>query len=259
MIVADEPDGSLLLVCQPDHAATAAQIASAWRRPQAWDVPIWPRFIEAVERHDDGWIEAEVCPPLDEAGRPHDFKTIHTRDHVAVWLRGIDLAAEHDTYVALLVALHARWLYTHVEQETVEEMQIAQRFVDQITLGIDEFIGELRDGSPQERTAVSPSRLSDARRLLSFFDAFTLALAGGVEWIDEIGPLSFDDQVSSFSLTPGTADEIAIGPWPLSRGQLEISTRAKRLPQARFDNQDAFYELAASTESVELTWQLRPA
>ena len=35
MIVLDEPDGSLLLVRQPDHAAMSAQIAAAWRRPAA--------------------------------------------------------------------------------------------------------------------------------------------------------------------------------------------------------------------------------
>ena len=69
MIVVDEPDGSLLLVRQPHHAAMSAQIAAAWRRPAALSPGVWQRLLEAVRVHDDGWGPFDDPVPL---CLPHD-------------------------------------------------------------------------------------------------------------------------------------------------------------------------------------------
>ncbi len=178
MIVVDQPDGSLLLVRQRDHAAASGLIAQAWRRPTLVASQTWDRQIEAVRRHDDGWSAAEQSPLLDPDGRPFDFKSIPTPQHVALWRRSIELAAQDDPYVALLIAQHARWLYTTVGQDRIEDQRTAQRFADETAARIDGFIEQLSTGSQAERAAVSPRGLGTARVLVAFFDALSLALVG---------------------------------------------------------------------------------
>jgi len=263
MIVIDEPPGSLLIVHQPDHAATSAEIATAWRRPDRFAPVMWERFIDAVRRHDDGWIDTEPPPSLDAQGRPHDFKSIHTRDHVALWRRSIDRAAADALYVGLIVALHARWLYTHVEQGTVEEQRMAEEFVSHMTTRIDAMISQLASGTAEEAAAVAPNNLFAAQRLLSFFDAFSLALLGGIGWIARTEPLTFADATSCLALTERNCGPsgrcIQIAPWPLRLPRLVISTEARRLDHQQFDGSSQFASLLRTAPQAKLRWELSPA
>ena len=259
MIVINDSD-SWLLVRQTDHAAMSARIARDWCRPNAFEPAIWDRFLAAVRRHDDGWINTERSPSLDPDGRPHDFKSIHTTEHVAVWRRSVDLAAEDDPYVALLVALHARWLYTHVDQGTVEEERIAQAFVDQITIRIDEFIGRLSVGSADLCDAVRPPNLAAAQSLLGFFDAFSLALIGGIDRFAATENLPFADRSSRLSISFDHGElhgaAVRLDPWPLKVDRLEVSTRADALPRAPFQDSAQLIAAIRQTSPIELSWTL---
>ena len=250
----------MLLVCQKDHAATSAQIAAAWRRPGTITLSIWQRLMEAVHRHDDGWTETDRGPTLDRRGRPHDFKSIPTDRHTAVWQCGVDLAAADDLYVALLIALHARWLYTHVKQSELEDQEIAQAFVEQITLRADELIHQMSLGTCEERTAVEPGPLSTARRLLGFFDALSLALIGAIAWFDQTDVLAFADERARLSMRrddPAGHDGcVWIGPWPIEADRLDLSTRAVRLPRGRVADADELAQLLDRSSAIDLNWRL---
>ncbi len=267
MIVLDAPDKSMLLIRQADHAASSAQMAGCWRRPGVIGASMWPRLIEAVRRHDDGWRAIEQRPPLDQQGRPYDFKSIATPDHVAVWQASMDAAEDDDLYVALLIALHARWLYTHVNEDHIEQQAAAQAFVHDATLRIDALITNLACGAADERAAVRPGPLSTARRLLGFFDALSLALLGAIDWFDRMGPLDWADHSQTISLTHsdrrahgrGDADhesEIDIRPWPFAAERVHISTSAVRLGRSRFDKPDHVRRLMAEAAPAVLTWTL---
>lgn len=67
-------EAGLLLIHQYDHAALSSDIARCWRPPAGLPAALWPRFLEAVRRHDDGWREPELAPACDPQGRPYDFK-----------------------------------------------------------------------------------------------------------------------------------------------------------------------------------------
>lgn len=250
----------MLLVCQKDHAATSAQIAAAWCRPGAIMPSIWRRLLEAVRCHDDGWTEADRGPTVDRQGRPHDFKSIPTGRHTAVWQCGIDLVAADDVYVALLMALHARWLYTHAEQDDVEDQKRAQAFVEQMTLRVDEWIHRLSLGTSEERTAVEPGPLSTARRLLGFFDALSLALIGAIAWFDQTDVLAFVDERARLSMRrddPAGHDGcVWIAPWPIETNPLDLSTRAARLPCGRFADADELAQLMDCSSAIDLNWRL---
>ena len=261
MIVVDGPNNSLLLVRQPDHAAACAALAAAWRQPAGIEAGMWSRFVQALRRHDDGWREAERSPPLDGHGRPCDFKTIETARHVRIWRSSVEGAGD-DAYAALLIALHARWLYTHVEQDNLEAKRQAQAFVDQITLRVDELIEQLSAGSQAERDAVQPHILSAARQLFSFFDALSLALIGAVGWFERSEKLVFADRTVELTVgpqhCPPCGGRLHLDPWPMSVAQVLLTTRATRLDRRSFGGESELSESIGRAGDTELTWRLTP-
>ena len=257
MIVIHEPDNSLLLVWQRDHAASSAAMAEAWRRPQVLEPTMWRRFIEAVRRHDDGWTESEKAPILDDAGSPLDFKSIPTPHHVAVWRCGIDQAAAEDAYAALLVAQHARWLYTHFGQDTIEDRALAQKLTNELAMRIDTSIRNLSSGSNPERSAVEPRNLATASRLLSFFDQWSLVLIGALPDLESDLALPYAQTTANLSIQR-CGDDVSIEPWPFENGPWTLTTMATRLRQSNFADPDALLQSIAAEPCTDLTWSIRP-
>jgi len=257
LIVIEESDGPLLLVRQPDHAAACARIAMAWRRPQMISAEMWSRLIAGVRRHDDGWITAEQQPMLDKAGHPFDFKSIPMAMHVVVWRRSIDHIA-NDPYAALLIAQHARWLYTHFSSANViEQQRIAQVFCDELTGRIDGYLDQLTSGSPRERTAVEPHALEAARALLSFFDALSLVLIGSLPHFTESEVLAFADATTSLTIEV-CKDSVRIHPWPFEANTWRLKTTATRLPHCTFEDSKDLARHMALHAPIQLEWTLQP-
>ncbi len=264
MIVIDEPSGSLLLVRQPDHAKTCVQLANQWRQPIICDAGMWGRFIAAVGRHDDGWCNVEQMPAVDHTGRPVGFKSIATTKHVMVWQQSIELALGDDKYAALIIALHARWLYTHVSQNSDEDRRVAQAFVGSVTSQIDGLIEVLSHGNSIPRKAISPRSLAGITRLLGFFDTLSLTLLGAITWFAKSKKLFFGNQQGAVEVTRGDGtsegqDIIYLTPWPLNVEQMVLSTRAVRLPMQRFDDSQVLTECMANQQAIDLCWILRPS
>ncbi len=257
VIVIHEPDNSLLLVWQRDHAASSAAMAEAWCRPQRLAAAMWRRFIEAVRHHDDGWIESEKTPFLGDDGRPLDFKEIPTPHHVTVWRGGIDLAARDDAYGALLIAQHARWLYTHFGQDTMEDQARAQTFTDELTASIDRTIRELSSGSDHEKSAVESKNLAAATTLLSFFDQWSLVLIGALPDFQSDHALSFGDVTANFSIER-RGDDVLVEPWPFVDGPWQLTTVTTRLRQSTFADPNDLIEEVAAEPPCSLTWSIRP-
>ena len=99
MIIRRDGQG-LLAITQPDHARLAGVFAESWRGGAGGSL------VAASHHHDDGWIDWEKAPTVDDHGRPHDFLTIPMDDRVAVYRRGIDLLATTDRAAGLLTSLH---------------------------------------------------------------------------------------------------------------------------------------------------------
>jgi len=233
LIVVDSPKDHLLLVHQADHAAASGLIAQRWQRPGDVTVDIWQRFIEAVRRHDDGWAQEERQPRLGAGGRPLDFKSIQTSDHVAVWERTLDHLEEEDPFKAVVVAQHARWLYTHLGQENIEDQRAATDFVASLSQRITRCLVAVRAGNEEERCAVEPHALTRFRVLLGLFDRISLSLLGGLPWIRCIQKVAFGSFVTSISLQP-VEGGIRINPWPFSGGSWRLLTATRDLPQRKF-------------------------
>src|SRR5687767_10434335 len=100
-------DDHLLLITQPDHAALAATMMSAWR---AGGFPTSRRrdvVLFATAHHDDGWLEVDRSPLVNEAnGRLLDFISAPDEVRLAVWPRAVARLSA-TPYAAALVAQHA--------------------------------------------------------------------------------------------------------------------------------------------------------
>lgn len=102
----------LLLITQPDHAALAGHIMSAWRAGGFPARASRARVLEATRLHDIGWTPLDAAPSVDpSSGDPYEFITAPVEDRRALWFRAIDLLAPRDPYVAALVAQHALTVY----------------------------------------------------------------------------------------------------------------------------------------------------
>jgi len=253
MIVVNAPDGGLLVVHQPDHAAMSATIAKRWQRPSCVPPERWPQFIDAVRAHDDGWCEWEEQPALDDAGRPIDFKSVHTREHVTIWRRSIQLGALDDDYVGLLIALHARFLYTKLNNEiSPDDQRIAQQFIADVSQWIDECIGRIDD-----RVALAPANLSAAQKLFTFLDGLSLMMLGAIEWQPQIEQLPVNDEWIDLSLSYKD-EEVLLDPWPFDCDAWRVSVLVCRLSQRRFDSSAAYHEQLAAAPPIQQTRLLRP-
>ncbi len=210
MIVNEQPDGSLRIVRQPDHAVTCAHMARAWRRPQAFDADLWTAFCWTVEHHDDGWIDELIDPPI-------DFKEMPTVRHTEIWRRSIDLARAHSPFAGVLIALYARHLYTSFRNEQLDDAQLSQQFIDELTSAL---AGEMPD------TGVEPTTLQAALRLLGFFDALSLALLDGIPWFDRYEGLAFGDVAATLRVDRD-GERVRINPWPFTAEHIELTTRSR--------------------------------
>ncbi len=257
MIVLPTKSG-LLLFRQPDHAGLSAHVASSWRRPAAIPSSLWPRFIDAVRRHDDGWHEEERGPTLDPEGTPYDFKTLPPHLHVEVWRRSVDMALDVDPYIALLVAKHGRWLYEMLKAEFSCLTADVLDFPKEMETWIERGRARLLQGSAEERAAAEPGALLAARRLLSFFDGISLMLAGAIPVAARTGPLPFDGEESELEIErrEGT---LAIRPWPFEPGEVQIEIAGMRIEKTRFATPEELARAMSRAPVERVQRQLAPA
>ena len=257
MIVVNDENSELLVVRQRDHALASAAFAERWCRPEVIPPSMWHRFVEAVRRHDDGWIGQESAPLISSEGRPLDFKAIPTPEHVAIWRTGVECHRHMDPYVALLIAQHARWLYTHVGQETVEDQRRVQAFTDELGQWIDGCIEQLAGGQSDEQAAVDPHALAAARSLLTFFDQASLILIGALPATDRTEPLWFGTRHEALVMD-SCHGALMVTPWPFAGKAWGLTTVARRLTGHLFSSPQHLHEEVARAPQATLEWQVRP-
>jgi hypothetical protein len=98
---------SLLFVRQVDHARMAAEVMTQWHEGGLQEHPRRDAILAAAREHDNGWIEEDEEMHVDAAGEPLDFIAVPAHVKHRIWPRAATRLAEHDPYVAALVAQHA--------------------------------------------------------------------------------------------------------------------------------------------------------
>lgn len=175
-------------VRQPEHARVAAEICRAWRLEELVDDDPAVRrlFLDAVRRHDDGWIEWERKALDRGARRLLDFKRMPSTDHSDIWRRSVELGAQDHPYLGALIALHAHGLYTDsVKTGDEEDADEVVRLVDWLNDCIDDAVERLRKMDEPWRAFDRPALEAD-RVWLTVADGLTLMMLEGVPRNDRL-------------------------------------------------------------------------
>ena len=81
-----------LLISQIDHARLAETLASSWGNSQVPRLPEPVELIPAVRDHDEGWLDWEQSPTVDEAtGRPLNFTEMPMEVSTRIWEKSISI------------------------------------------------------------------------------------------------------------------------------------------------------------------------
>jgi hypothetical protein len=259
-------EGSLLVVRQPDHGLQTGDFASHWGNEHM--PPVTPRepVIEAGTRHDNGWKEWEDKPSLDPStGQPWQFLRLSPHEHVPLYRRGIQQAAELDPYTGLLVSMHGAGLYN----DRYGTFRLAeQRFSPEERAIVDEFLAEqaLFQQALSERALrreVHTHVTTDPEvwfnyRLLQVWDRLSLQYAFRLATEGDIGPLprrDGPDQV--LHCVPRGQFSLGLDPYPFDDAELVFPLKVRRIPDRAYRNPEDFLE--AMTRAPETVLECRAA
>ena len=254
-MIIPEREPKLVLVRQPEHAKMSGRIARRWQRP-AWLTPgAWKRFVEAVRRHDDGWISEEARPALDPRGFPYDFLRLPPGRHLAVWKRSVRLAGRADPWGGLLVAGHARWLTGMSRGRAASAGQNAiDRFLEGLDAEIERLKRILQSGPPADRILAASPGLSSARRLFSLLDSLSLRLLGAIG-LETTGPVCFGEREERLSIA-GDGQRFSVDPWPFRAPAFRVAVTACEVAPGPYRDPGSLAKAMARARRRTLRWEL---
>jgi hypothetical protein len=203
-----------LLITQPDHAALAARLMREWREDGLRDSPRRDLILLAIERHDDGWLDLDQSPLVDdESGEILDFISTPDDRKRGVWPVAVE-RLEGAPYAAALVAQHALHIYRRYRDQAEWTP-----FFDTIAAARDR---QLQQGAPL--------RLADLERDYAFLrigDLLSLTFCNG--WNEQK-----DDFGSAYSFhLEGTRLLVTPDPFQGREVPFEVSARALAQPGFR--------------------------
>lgn len=223
-------DESWLLIRQPDHAALAADLVSAWRADGVPDRPTRPVLLEATREHDCGWAAEDDAPTVNpETGAPWDFIHLPLERRQEVWARAIRLL-DARPHVAALVAHHALTAYARYEGQPEWRAffrrmeQERDRRVSELARQDVAFDGFLRDYAT-----------------LRAGDLISLAVCHG--WQDSF-------ELDYYRGVPHGAT-LVLTPDPFAGAEVAWRVAARRIPRRRYAS-DA--ELQAAVAEAPVEW-----
>jgi hypothetical protein len=224
----------LLAIAQPDHARLAGVFAESWRDGAGRSL------VAASHHHDDGWIDWEKAPTVDDHGRPHNFLTIPMDDRVAVYRRGIDLLATTDRAAGLLTSLH----FGRLLAEGLPALEGDARRT------AEDFLAEQATWEAETRRQLGePEGVEADYRVLRAVDFLSLVLC--------MRPLNELDGASVTTMTLHVEDQrVTLEPYPFDAGELQVTVAARVLPVTTFDDDEAYRSALAGAPVRELSWAL---
>jgi len=220
-------DGVVHLIAQPDHASLARRIMERWSPLHGAERRA--SILNAVEQHDNGWIEADATPVRNpDTGRVVDFIALPVPLRQAVWPRGVTRLAQSDPWAAALVAHHAATVYGRYRPDAAWH-------------GFFADMEAMRDRLA-ELSGRSPDDLRHDYRFLRLGDLASLAFCTRTG-----ETLTYDDW--SFRLE---GDRLVVSPDPFDGRDLPIAVQARALPDTPFTSDDALRSAWLAAPSVTL-------
>lgn len=266
MIVQAQGD-QLLLIRQTDHAVLAGFLARAlgnknFSRPEPFE-----SFCLAAAEHDNGWAEWEMLPQLDlKTFLPHNFMSIPTEEHIALYQRGIERVVREDRYAGLLVSMHCGGLYDRTratmpgfsakyvksnEAHLVSDFQQRLR-LQQLRLKVDLRADPLFKSYADDKTLQANLQRLEAMDRLSLY--FCLAPLDG-STIDGV-PVNGNGLEADWDLQPAEKNVVLLNPYPFQKDPLPISILARRVPKRPYADEAEFQKILAQASYFAMNYTL---
>jgi hypothetical protein len=249
MIVITAPDNGLILFHQITHAQMAGQIARAWQCPNYVAPALWERLVLATIHHDDGWLNHDQHPTLDEQGRPHDFKFMPMHMHREIWRRSITMAMGRDWLAGLLTSLYAKDLYVSYGRHGDAD----QEFINELSEMASRIIQDILKRHDAESKIVEPGNLAILMSLFTFWDGLSLTLMGALPWQPD---WQYADGRSMLHVKKDAPNLFSVSPCPLSEPTLPIQVHGFELADSNWEDDESFQHAYKHAQPVVITVQL---
>ncbi|UCC62946.1 MAG: DUF3891 family protein [Anaerolineae bacterium] len=260
-----EFEGGLLLIPQTAHAWVAGQLALRWgnerfARPEPWD-----ELMLVASQHDSGWAEWEMAPRIHPDGRPVGFMEMELEEHFAIWQRSVERMQPTSLYGALLISMHATFMYERRLQDdergdTPEARQRMRGFVDE-QRKFQEGIRHTLAGHPRYGPALEEQPLADAFRLLQIWDLLSLLLLLAPGSAGLLGPFPtnrLEDvpvapcERATIQLTPRDKRTLTLEPYPFGEAPFTVRADGRWLAQGTFRHNALFRRALEDAQLVGL-------
>jgi hypothetical protein len=245
MIVRKQPDGSLVLIAQTNHAELSGLFAANWGN----DVFARPRPYQSVVRaaiyHDAGWYRYEAQPTYDIATKmtPNFPQVPADPTQLAAYQWAIDWLTDIDAYAGLLISRHRTGLWSE-RYHTISNPPLRQR--GPLSELVKEFMA--RNEARQEQALESMDRDEFAINYhnLQVWDLLSLYLCSSAEPKSqsvELVPTGYQQREGvRMSLEPLGGERLSIEPYPFATRPLRVCYAYKLLATHDFRDETAFLE-----------------
>ncbi len=242
MIVREEPDGSLVLINQTEHAKISGLFAAHWgNREFARPHPYEP-VVRAAIFHDAGWYRYETGPRYDAAtGKTPNFTQVPLdRAQLDAFQWAIDWLTGIDPYAGLLINKHRTGLWRgryraimHPPLPTAPDLGAA----------VERFIADNEGQQRAQESALDATELWVNYQLLQFWDLLSLYFCVRPPYEQHVEPVPTGYRGGEglrLNLMPLGGGRVSIDPYPFDLASLPISIPYRRLPTAKFADEAAF-------------------
>ena len=253
------------LVEQPDHARVSGYLVAHWgdaggfarpgHYPGAVHSDRWrDEVILAIAQHDNGWWEWEAMPVIDSAdGWPMNLTDVASQspdEGFRRWQLGIPRLAERHPYAALLISLHAYWLYAFAFNDLaadgedayrhplfssggdvidlVVERELTRQFLEGQRALQDRLLGAVKRDTELAPAAVK-EHLFGHLKLLQLMDALSLLLAFNDPQERELVNIpksGWQDRVT-MTWNPAGGHRVVCEPYPFDADPLPVCMPAR--------------------------------
>lgn len=213
------------IIHQQAHGLLAFQLAARWH-PNKRPV-YWVETLTALLEHDDGQEPYSGTNHLNKVGAPFQFKAYSMEQcH-----RMIDIALHKSRWTALMVSLHASFLY---EPKRGEDQKMAL------------FLDEQRANQKKWRSVykITQKEVDYAYKLLQWCDALSLILCNqqippeGRQLEISRGP----DNKPYFIRQRPDNQTISVDPWPFEEAKFGVHIEVYHVNQILFKNDNELFE-----------------
>lgn len=257
MIVRERPDGSVLLICQTDHAKLSGQLAAHWGNADFARVRPHEAVVRAAMFHDSGWYDYEASPAIAvETGKPLNFMQVpwgKPQRRAFEW--AIDWMTRIDPYSGLLVSKHRTGLQRGRYGKVAHPKFFnAQNLPDDN----EDFLARNEAAQATQLRNYAEDEFWTNYQLLQAFDLISLFLCNKDVVDDYIEPVPTSyEQPKNVRLELKTVEGsgIAVDPYPFDSNLLRVQLVRRQLAHGVFADQSAFRAayFAAVPEAVDFT------